>query len=386
MPAKILVVDDEPDVERLILQRFRKKIRTKEYNFVFAQNGIEALEKLTQIEDIDVVLSDINMPEMDGLTFISKIHESNMNVKAVMVSAYGDMQNIRTAMNMGAYDFVTKPINFQDLELTIQKARREIEMLRLAELARKKLVLIQQELSVANEIQQSILPRNYSIFPTEVPFEIYAEMIPAKEVGGDFYDFFFIDEDHLGVVIGDVSGKGMPAALFMAVTRTLLKATGLKTKSPHTCFDQVNLLLSQDNAAHMFVTVFYAVLNIRTGVMEYASGGHNPPWIINPDGTTYELSDSQNIALGIVEEFEFSSKTIELSPGASLVLFTDGITEAIDKHQNFFSDERFEDYLKNKQGISPKEIVAGAIQEINTFSSGMPQADDITLLSVRRHA
>ncbi len=382
MSARILVVDDEPHFERLMLQRFRKKVRSKEYDFVFAQNGIEALNKLRELKDIDIVLTDINMPRMDGLTFLSKLNDVAVKVKAVMVSAYGDMENIRAAMNLGAYDFVTKPIIYEDLEITINKALREIETLRLAERTRQQLDNLQQELAVASEIQQSILPKNFDIFPADCPFNLYAEMIPAKDIGGDFYDFFFIDEDHLALVIGDVSGKGTPAALFMAISRTLLRAIGLKSKSVSKCLGQVNALLSQDNPTSMFVTVFYAVLNIRTGQLEYCSGGHNPPWIIKDGVAPRALDDSQHVALGVVEHFEYHSRVINLEPGATLVLYTDGITEAVNVAEEFF-DEKLQVFLEGSVRALPAEIVQEVIGEVGRFSAGRQQSDDITMMALQ---
>lgn len=384
MSLKILVVDDEPNFERLISQRFRRKIRKNEYSFVFAGNGLEALEVMNANQDIDIVLSDINMPKMDGLTFITKLHEAKVEVKTVMVSAYGDMDNIRTAMNMGAYDFVVKPINFEDLEITIQKAQREIEILRAAELAKQQLFAIQKDLTVASQIQQSILPTNFEIFPEDTPYDLCAKMIPAKEVGGDFYDFFFVDEDHLAIVIGDVSGKGMPAALFMAVSRTLLKALGLKIKAPDQCLEQVNTLLSQDNVANMFVTIFYGVLNIRTGALNYSCGGHNPPSLVHADGSLELLDKSQHIALGILEDIKYSAQSVMMEPGASLVMFTDGITEAMTDDYQFFSDERFEEFLKINGHLAPKDMLEKAIEEVKVFAGGAPQSDDITMLAIKR--
>ena len=179
MDTKILVVDDEPQLEYLFTQKFRRNIRRKEFELSFALSGKEALEKLQEDNDIDIVLSDINMPEMDGLTFISKLGEINPMIKTVMVSAYGDMKNIRTAMNNGAFDFVTKPIDFQDLEATIKKAIKEVELQKLALAAREKLSQLQQELHAAHELQQSILPKTFTIFSEDTPYERYAEMIPA---------------------------------------------------------------------------------------------------------------------------------------------------------------------------------------------------------------
>ena len=213
MPNKILVVDDEPDLELLVRQKFRRQIRDKEFEFFFAHDGAEALETIRQQPEIDVVLSDINMPVMDGLTLLSRINELNKDLKAVIVSAYGDMQNIRTAMNRGAFDFLTKPIDFQDFETTINKTILESMALRQGAKAREQLTAIQHELGIASQIQQSMLPKNFPPYPDRAEFSLYASMFAAKEVGGDFYDFFLIDHDRLGFVIGDVSGKGVPAAI-----------------------------------------------------------------------------------------------------------------------------------------------------------------------------
>ena len=155
---KILVVDDEPDVEPLVLQRMRRRIRSGRYSFVFAQNGVEALERLQNDGSIDMVVSDINMPQMDGLTLLQQIPKVDPDIRAVIISAYGDMKNIRTAMNRGAFDFVTKPIDFEDLEVTIDRTLGHIVQWREALSSRDKLVALQNELDVARNMQQSILP------------------------------------------------------------------------------------------------------------------------------------------------------------------------------------------------------------------------------------
>lgn len=209
MPHKILVVDDEPDLELLIKQKFRKEIKDDSFQFVFAHNGVQALESLEEHEDISVVLSDINMPEMDGLTLLQKLHEmNNPLLKSVIVSAYGDMENIRTAMNRGAFDFLTKPIDFNDLDLTVRKTMQHLEVIKSALQSRDELVAVQRDLTTAARIQQSLLPNVFPPFPERNEFEIHAEMITAKNVGGDFYDFYFLDDDRLAFAIGDVSGKG----------------------------------------------------------------------------------------------------------------------------------------------------------------------------------
>ena len=210
MAIKILSVDDELDLEILLTQYFRRKIKKGEYEFHFAHNGLEALQMLLAMPDFDVILSDINMPEMDGLTLLTKINEMrNPALKCIMVSAYGDMENIRSAMNQGAFDFTTKPINLEDLERTIEKAAEQIAFIKQAQREHTQLESIQNDLHVAQEIQQTILPKTFPPFPELKSFDLYAYMNAAKYVGGDFYDFFRIDQDRLGFVIADVSGKGV---------------------------------------------------------------------------------------------------------------------------------------------------------------------------------
>lgn len=382
MAAKILVVDDEPQFERLIQQRFRKKIKSGALAFSFAQNGEEALQKIEQSAGFDIVLSDINMPKMDGLTFIAELKKMRLPLKTIIVSAYGDLQNIRTAMNRGAYDFVTKPIDFDDLNTTLEKALQDVTQLKTAIKNREQLAVLKQELYVANEIQQAILPKNFPLNSQNHPVDIYAKMIPAKEVGGDFYDYFEVDEQHIGVVIGDVSGKGVAAALFMAIARTLLKATATNQQSPQNCFTHVNHLLSQDNPRVMFVTLFYGVLNTQTGLFTYCNGGHNAPFLINGN-TINTLNAPANMALGVEGSFNYVQSEIKLNAGDRLLLFTDGITEALNPKNEEFGDERLRRFLGKQTTHNCREIIDNLIKDVHTFAQGAEQSDDITTLSIR---
>lgn len=280
MSVKIMVVDDEVDLEQLIKQKFRKQVKEGAYEFVFAHNGLEALTKLIEHSDIAIILTDINMPEMDGLTLLSRLKElQNPSLKTIVVSAYGDMDNIRTAMNRGAFDFITKPIDFNDLEITVTKAISEWHTIVKSIKEHEQLISIQQDLNVAKDIQQAILPKDFSQFKDRNDFDLFAYMTPAKEVGGDFYDFFTIDDERIGVVIGDVSGKGIPAAIFMAISRTLIRANALKGISTSECLNRVNRLLCVESVNSMFVTVFYGILNLKKNEFEYAVAGHNPSYI-----------------------------------------------------------------------------------------------------------
>ena len=383
MNVKIMVVDDEVDLEPLIRQKFRRQIRDGVYDFVFAHNGLEALSKLIEEPDIRLVMSDINMPEMDGLTLLTKLKElKNPWLKTVIVSAYGDMENIRTAMNRGAFDFLTKPISFDDLEITMNKTLEEISLIWQSMQEHDQLISIQQDLQTAREIQQAILPKVFPPFPERTEFSIYGSMLAAKEVGGDFYDFFMIDNERLGFVIGDVSGKGVPAAIFMAVSRTLIRATGLKGISTRECMSYVNRLLCNESVSCMFVTVFYGILNTRTGEVEYVNAGHNPPYILTANGLE-TVPMTGGAILGCLEECNYESKKVQLHPGDLLYLFTDGVTEAFNSKEELFGEARLEVFLTDRLTKPIEEVVRDTFTEVMQFTTGAPQSDDITLLAIR---
>ncbi|MCW9066486.1 MAG: SpoIIE family protein phosphatase, partial [Ignavibacteriaceae bacterium] len=380
----ILVVDDEPDLQELIRQKFRNKIKANEYEFHFAENGVQALEKIANDGAIDLILTDINMPVMDGLTLLSKINDlNNKLLKSVIVSAYGDMENIRTAMNRGAYDFITKPIDLKDLEITIEKSLRDIEEYKLVLSSQTKLIALQQELDIANVIQTSILPKTFPAFPDRKEFDIYAKMLPAKEVGGDLYDFFLIDKYRLGVVIGDVSGKGIAAALLMAVCKTLLKATAYKGIPADNILSEVNNILFEESPSNMFVTVFYGVLDTRSGAFEYSNGGHNSPYLISSDGKVQPLADIGGMLLGALKDMEYVSNVIMLKPGESLFFYTDGVTEAFNKDNEEFQESRLEQILDNKNSLNTNDLVHHVFENVQAFANGVEQSDDITCLALK---
>jgi sigma-B regulation protein RsbU (phosphoserine phosphatase) len=384
MPEKMLVVDDEPDLESMIRQKFRRKINEGKYEFVFASNGLEALSRLLEHKDIGIVLSDINMPEMDGLTLLAKLNElRNPALRTVIVSAYGDMDNIRTAMNRGAYDFVTKPIDFIDLETTIEKTIKELDTIRSAIAEHDKLIAIQSDLDTARNIQSAILPKKFPPFPEIKEFEIYAAMEPAKEVGGDLYDFFLLDNNRVGFVIGDVSGKGVPAAIFMAVSRTLIRATALKGIPPEECLTYVNHLLCNESVASMFVTVFYGVLDYKNGTLVYANGGHNPPYVLSKDGELKELELTGGLALGVIDGVSYQSKTVQINSGDLIYTFTDGVTEAMNKEFELYSEERLELLLKENYVVNTTEIISKSFENVKIHADGELQSDDITILAIK---
>jgi len=243
---------------------------------------------------------------------------------------------------------------------------------------------IQSELSIAAEIQRSMLPSVFPGFSNRDEFDIYAVMHPAKEVGGDFYDFFFLDKDHLCVVIGDVSGKGVPAALFMAVTKYLIEAALGGGQEPGQGLERVNRHLAGNNESCMFVTVFLGILNVRTGEFLYANAGHNPPLVWHADGEPVNfLGPPGGPVLGVMEDAVFNMDRLTFNQGTVLLAYTDGVTEACDLEGKFFSDARLREVMKPVRHNTVKEITDTLLGEIDSFCRDAPQADDITILVLR---
>jgi len=388
MAVRILSVDDEMDLELLLTQYFRRQIRKGEYEFSFAHNGLEALTMLLQNKDYDIILSDINMPEMDGLTLLAKINEMrNPALKCIMVSAYGDMGNIRQAMNNGAFDFATKPIDLDDLSVTIEKAVEQIRYIREMQAEHTELESIKGDLAVAREIQQAILPRIFPPFPEDGDqLDIAASMTAAKDVGGDFYDFFRIDDDRIGFVIADVSGKGIPAAIFMAVSRTLIRATGIRGGNTAECMRYVNDLLAKESVNCMFVTVFYGIYHLPTGEITYCNAGHNPPYILHRDGRVEALPVSEDTIVGVVEGLSYHEQQTRLETGDTLFLFTDGVNEATNESLEEYGEARLEATLQEAEGKGSEEVIGTVTASVKAFVGNAEQSDDITMLVIRRKA
>ncbi len=382
MTAKILVVDDEPDLELLIRQRFRKQIRSGEYTFAFARNGEEALQELKKDDGFEVMLTDLNMPVMDGLVLLDNVGRLNSRPQPVVVSAYGDLPKIRAAMNRGAFDFLTKPIDFQDLETTVRKALEQVRLLKESSRAQQQVAAFQHELTLAHSIQQSILPQ---VFPDVPGADLNARMIPARTVGGDFYDFFFLRDGRLGVVIGDVSGKGVSAAMFMALCRSLLRSVASQGLPPGEALLETNRLICEDNRTDLFVTLFYGILDLDTGRFDFADGGHNPPYLFSLDGRVVPLptDGAQGTVVGVVPEGSYTTASTQLRPGDGLLLYTDGITEARDREDRMYSERGLEAFLRRTHADSAAAIVAGLLDDVGEFAQGAPQADDLTALALR---
>lgn len=239
------------------------------------------------------------------------------------------------------------------------------------------------ELGVATQIQADMLPRIFPAFPGHDEFDVFASMDPAREVGGDFYDFFLIDETHLGVVIADVSGKGVPAALFMVISKTLIKNHACSGASLGSVFTKVNNQLCENNEAGMFVTAWMGVLDTKTGVLKFVNAGHNKPLVCHENKWEW-LDTKPGFVLAGFEDFRYKEASITLQAGDKLFLYTDGVTEALDPEQALYSDERLKDEL-NRLSASEcdvNELVRGIKSSVYSFANGAEQADDITMLAL----
>jgi sigma-B regulation protein RsbU (phosphoserine phosphatase) len=242
---------------------------------------------------------------------------------------------------------------------------------------------IDSELNIAHDIQMGLLPKKFPPFPARPEFDLYALMEPAREVGGDFYDFFPVDDTHLCIVIADVSGKGVPAALFMAMSMTLIRATAREGIPPDEVLFRVNNELSRENDSCMFVTTFCGILDTDTGELSYANGGHNPPLHIKHGGGVSWLPKSGSLMVGPMEGISYRRERLLMEPGDGLFLYTDGVTEAMNLQDEAFSDDRLERNLSALQGSGIREYVNGIMADIRSFTGEAPRSDDITMMMLR---
>lgn len=244
---------------------------------------------------------------------------------------------------------------------------------------------IESELKIAHDIQMCLLKKLFPAFPSRTDFDLYATLVPAKEVGGDLYDFCMLDDDHIFFHVGDVSDKGVPAALFMAVTMTLMKRSAQSINGlvqPSDILRIVNADLSDENANLLFVTMACFILNLKTGLLTYSNAGHNPPVILRKDGTTEWLPLPKGIVLGVMPEAVFTTKTAQLDPGDTLIISTDGVSEAMNKKREVYSDPRLIETVGKLRDKTPQEITNAIMSSVIEHAAGAPPSDDITIMTI----
>jgi sigma-B regulation protein RsbU (phosphoserine phosphatase) len=381
---KILIVDDE----RLNINVLNDLLKT-DYKIMAAINGKQALKAAESKSPPDLILLDIMMPEMDGYEVCSilKANEQTKDIPVIFVTAMGQTTDETKGLEVGAVDYLTKPVSPPIVQARVkthlQRKRQRDELKKAYRIIEAQKERMQEELNVGRNIQMSMVPQTFPPFPERKEFSIHAALHPAREVGGDFYDFFFIDENRLCICIGDVSGKGVPAALFMAVTRTLIKARATDDISTASIMTRVNDELSRDNKQYMFVTVFIAILNVVTGKLTYTNAGHNPPYIRRAAGELVRLDTRHGVVLGASPGLAYKEDRIQMQKEDLLFMYTDGITEARNTDKAFFGEDRLATILAQHDYESVEATVKHIVKQAKSFENGAEQFDDITVMALK---
>jgi len=380
----LLVVDDNEDNRYTLGQRLKRQGYT---NLTTAVNGREALE-LLRSRPFDLVLLDVTMPEMNGYEVLEQLKADPRlrHVPVIMISAVDQVESVIRCIELGAEDYLSKPFN-----PTLLRARlgASLEKKRLRDEIDAHLARIEAELESARQIQLSMVPSAFPAPTAEAPVGIFASLYPARQVGGDLYDFFYIGPRRLCVVVADVSDKGAAAALFMARTKTLIRtlaslmhgANGA-IPEPHEVVARMNEELCEDNPHSMFATMVLGTLDLGSRELRFCNAGHPPPYVVGTAGVS-ALEAVRGKPLGIRPTFTYATAARQLTVGDCLFLFTDGVTEALDANGELFSESRLEEVLRSVAEGSTESVVSAVVEAVRRFAGNEPQSDDIAALAVR---
>jgi phosphoserine phosphatase RsbU/P len=371
--CRILIVDDVKANVDVLVEALRD-----EYKLSVALDGGNAL-KQAEKSPPDLVLLDIVMPGIDGYEVCRRMRASDVlkEIPIMFLSALEDVQDKARGFEVGGNDYLTKPFEILEVKARVRsllKAKSYADAVKAA---------MERDLSIAREIQMGILPADLTPCTKGTGLDIFAVMEPAKQVGGDLYEVLRVDEDHVAVILGDVSGKGIPAALFMAVTMTLARTMARQFGKPDEILKRLNDELAAQNPRGMFVTVACLVFNLKSGQVTGASAGHGPLLLVRPGQESRPVFPSTGMVAGLFPDRPFTCEYLQLKAGDTIVLFTDGVTDAADLRGDTFGDARVEEYLHRTPGGSARETVEGLLGAVRDFSAGAPQFDDITLMAVR---
>ena len=381
---RILVVDDNDDNRYTLTLYLDLEGYT---DIAIAEDGEQAIAKLTNSE-FDLVLLDVMMPKVDGYQVLTWLKgEQRLNdLPVIMISALNEINSVVRCIELGAVDYLQKPFNQHLLRARLGAS---LDKKRLRDQVNAHLARLEDELQAARNLQMSMLPQVFPEPTQDCPVDIHGLIQPAREVGGDLYDFFTTEDGSLCFFVGDVSGKGMPAALFMARTKSLIRiATELMRNNdaaaaPADIISRVNRELCQNNNDMMFVTLFFGMMSPKTGEVLYCNAGHNAPYRV-VGGVAAPVEEPKGIILGVRPQAEYQTGTLTLRPGETLYLFSDGVTEAHDTAGALFSEERLEGVLRAAAGWRSAEIVAAISDAVKSFVGPAPPSDDITMLALRQ--
>ena len=380
---KILVVDDERFNINVLVDLLKPN-----YKMMAAISGEQALKAANSNNPPDLILLDIMMPEMDGYEVCRQLKADvkTRDIPVIFVTAMGQAEDETKGLEIGAADYLTKPISPAVVEARVKTQlalKKNMEDLRKAyAIIESQKDRMQTELNVGRDIQLAMVPKD---FPVSNNFSIDAILEPAREVGGDFYDVFNVDDEHVCFCVGDVSGKGVPAALFMAMAKTLIKSRASTDSSTASIVTHVNDELSEDNEGYLFVTLFVCILNTRTGKLMTTNAGHNPPYLKHADGSISALKHRDGPVVAAMEGYAYTEQHVQLTEGDTLLLFTDGVTEADNLDGVLFGDDRLEKLLSDWQGSSIEELTSHVVKVTHEYEGEDRQADDITVLAMNYH-
>jgi sigma-B regulation protein RsbU (phosphoserine phosphatase) len=383
--AALLVVDDNEDNRDLLSRRLARFGYT---NIAMATNGREAL-LLLRAKLFDLVLLDIMMPEMNGYEVLEHLRAGNelQNLPVIMISALDEIASVIKCIELGAVDYLPKPFN-----ATLLRARvgASLEKKRLRDEIRSSLQRLEQELQAARILQLGMLP---SVFPARTPdrpVEVYATMQPAREVGGDLYDCFYAADHMFCFLVGDVSGKGAPAAMFMARTRSLVRMAvelwrqwSPEPIAPTRLAEAVNRELCQNNDDRMFVTLFLGLLDTRDGGLVYVNAGHPLPHLLHASGEIGKIGGQPDMPLGVRMRTIYQARTAALRHGDAVLVVTDGVTEAMNAQGVLYGADRLDAILRPAGQATPTDIVRMVTDDVHAFAGTAPKADDVTVLALR---
>jgi sigma-B regulation protein RsbU (phosphoserine phosphatase) len=382
----LLVVDDNDDNRYTLTRRLTREGYT---NLTTATNGREALD-LLQSKRFDLILLDIMMPDMNGYEVLERMTAAGAelrNIPVIMISALSEIESVVRCIELGAEDYLPKPFN-----PTLLRARvgASLEKKRLRDEVRAGLARLGQEMDAARKLQLGMLPLVFPACTPAQPVEVHALMEPAREVGGDLYDFFYTSEQLFCFLVGDVSGKGAAAAMFMARTRSLVRmAVQLWRKiggdqiTPVQIAEAVNRELCQDNRDRMFVTLFLGMLDTKTGVLTYVNAGHLAPCQLHASGCIEPINGKPAMPLAVRAVAAYHERTVTLLPDDTVFVFSDGVTEAMNVEDELYGNERLHADLRAASALTPEEMVRAIKVKVDVFTGEAPKSDDVTMLALR---
>jgi phosphoserine phosphatase RsbU/P len=382
---RILVVDDNDDNRYTLTLHLDLEGYT---NVEAAHDGEEAIARL-EAGSFDLLLLDVMMPKVDGYQVLTwlKNHARLRDLPVIMISALAEMNSVVRCIELGAVDYLLKPFN-----PVLLKARlgATLEKKRLRDEIDAHLARLREELDAARRLQMGMVPQSFPVPSAQLPIDLYASIEPAREVGGDLYDFFVTEDGMLCFLIGDVSGKGMPAALFMARAKSLIRITTELMRSRHGAsakpseiITRVNRELCQDNGDLMFVTLFFAMLAPATGELSFCNAGHNAPYRLDGHSLT-AIDGAKGIILGVKPDAVYETGRLALAAGEMVYLFTDGVTEASNAVDELFGEARLEAALRGAADRASAKIISSVAEAVKSFVGTALPSDDITMIAVRR--